>query len=315
MVEIDLQNMATDFSKKSIAILGPGAIGGFLAAVLWKSGYQVNCIATQAGAERIAENGLHLKSSVFGEFTARPHTQAILTSKPDILLVAVKAPALVTALARVPLEYVGQSIIIPFLNGFEHIEILRSRYGNRVVAGSISIEVMRQESELIHHLSPHAMIRIASDTGISRKELEKTKQLFLHAGIPCEVSEKEADVIWEKLVRLNAINCAIAASGKSLGFVRSDPEWRVLLESCVREAVEVARIDGVDSNVENVMARIDVLPASLRTSLARDIEAGNSGELDAIAGAIVRKAAHNGIATPTITRMIEKISSQCGVLR
>lgn len=306
--------MAADFSKKSIAILGPGAIGGFLAAVLWKSGYWVNCIATQAGAEHITANGLHLISGVFGEYTARPHAQTILTSKPAILFVAVKAPMLADALARVPPECVDRSIIIPFLNGFEHVDILRNHYGNRVVAGSISIEVMRFEQGIIHHLSPHAAVCIAS-RDIAQKKCEEIKHLFSHAGISCDVFEKEADVIWDKLVRLNAITCAIAASGKSLGFVRSDPKWRILMESCVREAVEVARIDGVDSNVENVMARIDALPVSLRTSLARDIEAGSIGELDAIAGAIARKAAVNGIATPAITRMIEKISSQCGALK
>lgn len=304
--------MATYFSKKSITILGPGAIGGFLAAVLWKSGYEVNCISTEAGAERIAENGLHLRSGVFGEYTARPRAQALLTSKPDILLVTVKAPALVDALARVSPQCVERSIIIPFLNGFEHVDILRNYYGNRVAVGSISIEVVRSDQEVVRHLSPHAIIHIAS-SDISRKKLEEVKHILTHAGIACEVYEKEADVIWDKLVRLNAITCAIAASGKSVGFVRSDPEWRAMLESCVREAGEVARIDGVDSDVEKVMAQIDALPASLRTSLARDIEAGNRGELDAIAGAIVRKAAGNGIATPVITRMIEKISSRCGV--
>lgn len=301
--------MTDDSPAQSIAILGPGAIGGFLASVFWKQGHHVNCIATQAGVEHITANGLHLISSMFGEYTARPHAQTLLTSKPDILFVAVKAPMLSDALARIPPECIKQSIVIPFLNGFEHVDMLRNRYGKRVAVGSISIEVMRQESGAIHHVSPHSAVRIAS-RDIAGKKLEEIKQLFLHAGISCEVVEKEADVIWDKLVRLNAITCAIAASGKNLGFVRSDPGWRMILQACVGEAAEVARAEGVESNPATVMAHIDSLPASLRTSLARDIEAGNRGELDAIAGAIVRKAACSHIATPVIIRMIERISSQ-----
>lgn len=297
-------------SKQSIAILGPGAIGGFLASVFWKQGHDVNCIATKEGVERIAKNGLHFTSGIFGEFIARPHAETLLTSQPDILLVAVKAPALADAMARVPSECVGRSIIIPFLNGFEHIDMLRHQYGNRVAPGSISIEVTRLPSGAIHHVSPHAVVRIAS-RDIDRKKLEKIKQTFVAAGISCEVAEKEADVIWEKLVRLNAITCAIAASNKPLGFVRSNKKWRVILEACVKEAAKVARKVGADSNSETVMRQIDALPASLRTSLARDIEAGNIGELDAIAGAIVRKADHYGMTAPTIELMIKKISSQC----
>jgi 2-dehydropantoate 2-reductase len=276
--------------------------------MLWKSGHPVNCVATEAGAEHIAANGLHFISSVFGEYIARPHAEALLTSKPDILLVAVKAPMLADALARVPPECLEHSIIIPFLNGFEHIELLRNRYGNRVAVGSISIEAMRSEAGVIHHMSPHAVVTIAS-RDIAREKLEEVQKLFLHAGISCNVDTNEAHVIWDKLIRLNAITCAIAASGKSLGFARSDPEWRAVIEGCVREALEVARVDGVTGNFTAVMAHIDSLPASLRTSLARDIDAGNRGELDAIAGAIARKAARNRIATPIISRMIEKISS------
>ena len=303
-------NMAHHVSGQSIAILGPGAIGGFLAAMLWKSGYQVNCIATETGVERIIADGLHFISSVFGEYTARPHAEALLTSKPDILLVAAKAPMLADALARVPSEYVEQSIIIPFLNGFEHVDLLRNRYGNRVAVGSISVEVIRSASGVIHHVSPHAAISIAShDT--DHKKLEEVKEIFLQSGIFCNVDDDEAHVIWNKLIRLNAITCAITASGKSLGFVRSDPGWRATMEGCVREALHIARLEGVEGNVETVMAQIDALPASLRTSLARDIEAGNIGELDAIAGAIVRKAARFNITTPTIACMIEKILLQC----
>lgn len=270
----------------------------------------MNCIATEKGAEDITRGGLHFTSSVFGEFIARPNAEPFLTSQPDILFVAVKAPMLADAVMRVPPERVHKSIIIPFLNGFEHIDILRNHYGNRVAPGSISIEVARLLSGVIHHMSPHAAVRIASDD-VDQKKLEKIKQTFLHAGISCNIYKKEADVIWEKLVRLNAITCAIAASNKSLGFVRSDPKWRIILEACVKEAVRVARKEDVDSNSKTVMAQINVLPASLRTSLARDIEAGNMGELDAIAGAIVRKAAYYGIATPAIKSMIKKISSQC----
>jgi hypothetical protein len=153
-------------------------------------------------------------------------------------------------------------------------------------------------------MSPHAVVTIAS-RDIAREKLEEVQKLFLHAGISCRVDDDEAHVIWDKLIRLNAITCAIAASGKSLGFARSDPEWRAVIEGCVREALEVARVDGVTGNFTAVMAHIDSLPASLRTSLARDIDAGNRGELDAIAGAIARKAARNRIATPIISRMIE----------
>lgn len=300
--------MNDDSSHKiSVAVLGPGAVGGFLAVVLSKHGNEVNCIATELTAARIVKEGLCLESKALGNFTAHPHAESSLTTEPDILIVTAKAPALAAALERVPPELVQKSIIIPFLNGFEHIQMLRDRYGSRVAVGSISIEVMRPESGVIRHLSPHARVSVASDMDISSEKLERVKEVFSQSGIPCEIREREADVIWGKLVRLNAITCVIAASGEALGYVRSDPVWRGVIEGCVKEGAQVARAEGADSDPQKVMREIDALPNTLRTSLARDIEAGNRGELDAIAGAIVRKAAEHGLKTPTISHMIKEI--------
>lgn len=303
--------MSDDSSHNmSVAVLGPGAVGGFLAVVLSTHGNEVNCIAGESAVARIAKEGLRLESEALGNVTAHPHAEALLTTEPDIVIVTAKALMLAAALERVPPELTQKSIIIPFLNGFEHIQMLRDRYGGRVAAGSISIEVMRPEPGVIRHLSPHVRVSIASDMDIPREELERVKELFSQSGIPCEILNREAEVIWDKLVRLNAITCAIAASGEELGYVRSDPVWRGVIEGCVKEGAEVANLEGADSNVQKVMAEIDALPGTLRTSLARDIEAGNSGELDAIAGAIVRKAAEHGLKTPTISHMIKEISSR-----
>lgn len=297
-------------NKPSVAVLGPGAVGGFLAAVLWRSGVHVTCIAREDAAENIARQGIKVESVVFGDFVARPNAVAHLDQEPDILFVTTKATTLQEALDRVDPRIIKNTVIIPLLNGMEHIRVLRARYGKRVAAGNISIEVIRRGENIVAHTTPFARVKIASDGDVPKSRLSDISQLLSKSGVETKVLESEAAVIWDKLVRLNAIACTTSASDRPLGFVRSDTKWREKLEGCVREGAAVATADGVDTDSKKIMDQIDALPAALTTSMQRDISAGNPTELDAIAGAVVRAGARYGVACPVIEGLIDTIKSR-----
>ncbi len=298
----------------SVAVLGPGAVGGFLAAVFWRGGFPVTCIAKESAVDKINRHGIQVESVVFGNFTARPKAVTRLDHEPDILFVTTKATTLQEALERVDPHLIKNTVIIPLLNGLEHVQILRARYGKRVAAGNISIEVIRREDNSIAHTTPFARVKLASDGDVPKSRLAEIARLLSSADIKTEVLESEAAVIWDKLARLNAIACTTAASGRPLGFIRSDPRWREKLEGCVREGAAVATADGAKTDPKTVMSQIDALPATLTTSMQRDIDAGNPSELDAIAGAVVRAGARHGIACPVIEGLIETIKSRIATL-
>ena len=296
-----------------MTVLGPGAVGGFLAAMLWRGKVPVTCIARETAVEIIAQQGIRVESIVFGNFTARPKAVVRLDHRPDILFVTTKATTLQEALERVDPHIVTNTVIIPLLNGLEHMQALRARYGKSVVAGSISIEVTRRRPNRITHTTPFARIKLASDGDVSTSRLAEIAQLLSSAGIETKVLGNEAAVVWEKLVRLNALACTTSASDRPLGFIRSDPRWRKQLEGCVQEGAKVATAEGAKTNPKMVMAQIDALPATLTTSMQRDIAAGKPSELDAIACAVARAGARHGIACPVIEGLIERIKSRIAV--
>lgn len=297
-------------NKPSVVVLGPGAVGGFLAAVLWRSGVPVTCIARETAVETIVKNGIQVESVVFGNFTAHPKAIAQLDHEPDILFVTTKATTLQKALERVNPSILKSTIIVPLLNGLEHVQTLRARYGKRVVAGTVSIEVKRQGANQITHTTPFARVKIASDGDVSKDRLDNIAKLLYDAGIEAKVLESEAVVLWEKLVRLNAIACTTAASNRQLGFIRSNPQWCEQLEGCVKEGAAVATAEGAKTNPQIAMTQIDALPATLTTSLQRDINAGKPSELDAIPGAVVRAGVRHGIDCSVIKSLIEMIKSR-----
>lgn len=295
------------------AILGPGAIGGLLAAALWRTGADVVCVASARGAPALARHGIRLESAGLGSFVARPKIVERLLEPPAVLVVATKAPQLGEAVTAVDPAIAGDALVLPLLNGCEHLERLRRRY-RRVAAASIGhVEAYRRSPYEIVHRSPSARIEMAADDAGTAARLAAVARGLSAAGFHAEVVESEAVAVWGKLVRLCPMACITAASGRALGAARGDPAWRPRLEEAVREVVRVAAAAGYAVAPEVVLAQIDALPAELRTSLQRDVEAGREGELDALAGAVVRAGASHGIRCPALDALARDVASRVAV--
>jgi 2-dehydropantoate 2-reductase len=286
---------------RTIAILGPGGVGGFLAAALARAGRQVTVVARESTAEALAREGVRVKSVRLGDFSARPAALPELAGPVDALIVATKAVGLEEALDRV--QGLEPRIVLPLLNGLDHLDVLRERYGARAVAGSIRIESTRIATGAIEQTSAFLRIDMASDDPAMRAPLEELAAMLEGAGVPARIMDSEAQAMWGKLVRLNALACTTSAWDLPLGAIRSDPERRDALEACVREAAAVARAGGASVDPAATMAELDDAHAELRTSMQRDIAAGREPELDAIPGSVLRAAARHGLECPAIERL------------
>jgi 2-dehydropantoate 2-reductase len=286
---------------RTFAILGPGGVGGFLAAALTHAGNEVTVVAREPTAEAIARDGIRVRSVRLGDFEAQPAAVGSLAGPVDALLVATKATGLEAALARV--AGLDPQIVLPLLNGLDHLDLLRERYGTRAVAGSIRIESTRIATGDIEQTSGFLRIDMASADPATGGVLEELAKALEAAGVPARVMDSEAQAMWGKLVRLNALACTTSAWDLPLGEIRSEPDRRAALEACVHEAVAVAEAEGAQISPEATMGELDDAHAELRTSMQRDIAAGREPELDAIPGSVLRAAARHGLECPTIERL------------
>ena len=301
----------TTEALQRIAVLGPGGVGGFVAGALARAGAPVTVVAREATAQASARDGLRVRSVRLGEFVARPAAVPVLDAPVDALLVATKAGAVDAALARIDAE---PGLVVPLLNGLDHMAALRERFGaERVAAGAIRIEADRPEAGVVVHTSPFLRVDLASDGGALRPALAQLAGALEAAGVPARVLDSEADVLWRKLVRLNALACTTTAYDLALGPIRSTPELRAELEACVDEAVAVARAEGAGVQAAAVMAELLDAHAELGSSMNRDVAAGRAPELDHIPGAVLRAAARHGLECPTVARLAARIAHRAGV--
>jgi 2-dehydropantoate 2-reductase len=234
-----------------------------------------------------------------------------LRTQTEVLLVATKAVGLDSALDRVD---VTPELVVPLLNGVDHMDLLRGRFGSdRVAAGTIRIESDRPEVGRILQTSPFLRVDLASDRPAPAERLAPLAETLESAGVPAEVCESEAQILWSKLVRLNALALTTSAIDRPVGFIRSDPEWREALRGCIEEAATVAGADGAEIDASARLAELDEAHPELGSSMQRDIAAGREPELDAIAGSVLRAAQRHGIDCPTITRLTMQVAARAGI--
>jgi 2-dehydropantoate 2-reductase len=295
-----------------IAVLGPGGVGGLVAAALERAGNEVLILAQPSTASVIAERGLRVESVKFGEFVSHPRVLERLEEPADVLIVATKAAALQAALERI---VEPPDLVLPLLNGLDHIPLLRERFTPAsVLAGAIRVESDRPEPGVIVHASPFLLIAIASHEPTVTAAMDDLAAALDDAGIPTKVFPSEAEVMWSKLVRLNALACTTSAYDKLLGEIRATPQALADLEGAIREAAAVAHGEGAGGiDVAKTLEEVKGIPDAFGTSMQRDIAAGREPELDAIPGSVLRAAARHGIECPTIERLVRMIAQRIGV--
>lgn len=288
--------------NRTVAVLGPGAVGGSLAVRLSLAGIDTICVGHPEAVGVIALAGLVVESRE-GTFTARMEVSEQLVKPVGLLLVTVKAPMLEEAIARIDPAAVSDGVVVPLLNGLEHMEPLRARFAGRVAAGTIShFQAYRAGRVQIIEATSSPLITVASES-LSRGTVDEAADLLRQAGIDVRIGQSEKRILWHKLARIAPLAAATAASGRTVGELRNDPSWRPRLEHAIVETCAVAEADGVGLRASAQWAIIDELADETTTSAARDVAEGRRSELDAIVGAVLRAADRLDVACPALAEL------------
>lgn len=290
-----------------IAVLGPGGVGGFVAAALARAGRPVVLVCREETAGALATSGLHVTSRALDDdFVAFPEIVTRIADPVDALLVASKATTLRESLERV--DPAAPGVVVPLLNGLDHVDVLRSVFpADRVRAGVIRVQSDRPATGRIVQDSAAARIDVEGPEEGAVATLADALRL---AGIEVRTGASEADVLWSKLARLNAIACATTAFDATLGELREDPSRLSALHAAIAETAEVARAEGADVDTATTTAEVDALRGDQSSSMARDVAAGREPELDAIPDAVLRAARRHGIATPAVEYLRDRIAAR-----
>ena len=139
------------------------------------------------------------------------------------------------------------------LNGIDHLALLRSRYGpkkpgaEKIIAATIAVESERVAPGHIVHRSPFARLNVSS---AGRALLGGTVEHLQQMGFECRFVDDEPTLMWGKLVFLAPFALSTTAADKTTGEILSDPVWRELGLSCLRETAAVAVAEGAKQHAQ-----------------------------------------------------------------
>ncbi|PBC99359.1 2-dehydropantoate 2-reductase [Streptomyces sp. Ag82_O1-15] len=294
--------------RSTVAVLGPGGVGGLLAALVARAGHRVICLAGDETARALCTDGIRVRSGRFGDFTAAVEADTELREPVDACLITVKHTALDAALERVRPEVLGDGLLVPFLNGVEHPATLRARYGAaRVAPAVIRVESTRTAPGVIAHGSPFAEIDLTG-ASVPRGRLDALAGVLAAAGPTVRVVDDETATLWAKMSFLAPFALLTTRYGVPLGEVRT--RHREELTALVAETAAVSRACGGPADPAVALARYDAFPPDTKSSMQRDAEAGRPLELDAIGGALLRAADRHGVAVPVARGLVRELEGR-----
>lgn len=275
----------------SIAIVGPGAIGGTVAAWLAQNpDFEVSVCVRTPITDLVVETPQ-------GTITASPKvlTDPADGAPVDWLLIATKTySAESTAPWIKALAAQGTRVAI-IQNGVEHVRLFEHLVpAERLVPVMINLPATRTAPGRIVQ-SRHGVIAVPAG-----RNGEDFAALFAHTEIEAKAHEDFLSQLWVKLTG-NSAAIVPALTLRAPGAVWSD-ELEAIIRGVADECAQVGRAEGADvpqSVVDGVVASMKTTAeGAVAGSIHADRLAGNPMEVDARNGVIVRLGKQHGIATP-----------------
>ena len=292
-------------------IVGSGAVGGYFGAKLAHAGHEVTFLARGAHLEAIRSRGLTVKS-VLGDFTARgaAEDRAERVQPVDVAILAVKTYSNPEALPMLKTIMRDNAVALTLQNGVDSVDDVASAIdAARVLGGTTYVATALAEPGLVEQTGTHRRIvfgETSGDTARISERVQRIHEVFASADI---VSEPVADArvpIWEKFCYLAPFAAFTGAARVPIGPIWSDWTLRHMLVSAFGEVEAVARAEQVAlplDVVERIVAYVDSIPPTTRSSLLIDLQHGKPIEIEALAGAAVRRGAKRQVPMPIMSAL------------
>lgn len=300
-----------------VGVIGSGAMGTIFGLAMARSGDDVLFYDVRPDLiAAIEQEGLHLEG-VLGTFHSRPSA----TLKPEQLgavecaLVMVDANATPQAAKVAASCLSSQGFALSLQNGIGNVEALGEALGpERVVAGSTyNSGATLGLARVVHSNTGPTWIGEALG-GKSERVCDLARKMTA-AGLPTTVSENVMGVIWSKFVHNCAINAVSAITGLRPGEIARNSSAAWIVEALLDEILAVVDRAGIDLPEHDPRAEIydHAWERYNKPSMLQHLEAGRATEIEALNGALAKKANSLGIATPvnaTIAAIVKGIEAQ-----
>lgn len=298
-----------------IGVIGAGAVGGAIAAVLARAGHEVEVTARGAHLEAIRKDGIRL-TGAWGDYTATVGANELLTRAPELVIVATKAQDAVAAILANQLILRNTPVLV-IQNGLDGIANAKAAAPRSDIIGGLAVFASS-------YLSP-GEIRVTTAgplyVGFAGGNDVPTRYVVraIEGAFPIEMTMNFVGAQWTKLL-INQVNALPAITGLSTQEVISNRALRRIMTASMREQVRIGiaskvrfeKLQGLGPRGVRLFSAMplwlgQLLPVALRAKIGRtpnpgstlqSIRRGQPTEIDFLNGSVVRAAEHIGREAP-----------------
>jgi 2-dehydropantoate 2-reductase len=313
-------------AMKSVTIVGAGAIGGFIGAKLALAGRaDVAALARGDTLAALRRHGWRLRDSEgLVRTSARASADAADLGPQDLVIIAVKGPALAQVASAIAPLLTPQTVVLPAMNGvpwwfcaglsgpaggaLESVDpggvIAAAIPFDQVLGCVVHVSASKPEPGLVQPKMGRGLI-VGEPQGGHSERTQKVADLLSHGGFDVTQSANVRYDIWYKLWGNMTTNPVSAITGATGDRILGDPLVREFCSAAMREAAVIGEQIGcrIDQSAEDRHALTMELGA-FKTSMLQDVEAGRQIELDALVSAVREIGQRLGLPTPNIDALL-----------
>ena len=309
-----------------VCIVGAGAIGGFIGTRLAAAGRaEVSAIARGATLAALRQHGWRLNTAEgLVQAPARAAEQAAELGVQDLVVIAVKGPALGEVAPSIQPLLGPRTIVLPAMNGvpwwfclgladFPGGPLSSVDPGGRIAAAIpfdsvlgcvVHASTSTPEPGLVQHRMGRGLI-VGEPRGGRSERAQRVVDLLAHAGFEATHASNVRYEVWYKLWGNLTTNPITAITGATADLVLADPQVRRFGCDAMLEAGAVgARIGCAIEQTPEERHQITAKLGAFKTSMLQDVEAGRPIELDAIVTAVHEIGLRVGVPTPNIDALL-----------
>jgi 2-dehydropantoate 2-reductase len=288
-----------------ILILGAGGVGGYFGGRLAQAGEDVTFLVRPARASQLAD-GLRIEST-YGNVTVP--VQVIEAGQsapaPDVIMLASKSYGLTGALEAIAPHIRSETVVLPVLNGLNHVPLIASRFSEAIVWGGVAhIGATLASDGTVRHLNDIHRLTVGprGDDG-SIVLAERFVEAGKRAGFDARLSRDILQELWDKWVMLAPLAAATCLIRESVGRIVATEGGERLMLDLIDECARIAEAEGhgpAEDRLDATRRMLTQRGSAFTASMLRDMQAGGPTEADHVIGDLVRRGAAHGIETPAL---------------
>ncbi|MDD5348408.1 MAG: 2-dehydropantoate 2-reductase, partial [Candidatus Omnitrophica bacterium] len=296
-----------------IVIVGPGALGSLIAALLTKTKEDIWLLdKDEARAALLERKGLRLEGLASMEAKVNASADPKEIGAADLVILCVKSydtkKAMTLARPLVP----ERGAVLTLQNGIGNIEIANEVMGEeRVIGGVTIVGATLVDTGVVRYTGKGETV-IGKIDGSITVELRTIRELFIRAGLQTRISRDIKGALWSKLVINAGINALTALTRLPNGKLLDYEGTRTVMRQAVTEAVKVAKRKRIKLTYDDPLSKVEAVceaTAGNISSMLQDVLKKRRTEIDAINAVIVRHGQESGIPVPVNTLLVELVKT------